>query len=205
MTSSTNESSRWYLLIASRIRQLATLIKQYESHHNWTTLVAPKKVVEHRSPKASKCTIYLPCFQNVLGISKISFQIAAECTNQRPYYQKFSDCGQPTSHPLYEINTCAVFLIAVIIHAKASLFQNDLCSTISFQIPSKYTIYRPCFHFFCSSEWTIHRPCFHFFLQFQIVSNTASQNGPCTVCILIFSVVHYCFRCRRGAPISIIV
>ena len=174
MTSSTNESLRWYLLIASRIRQLATLIKQNESHHNWTTLVVPKKVVEHRSPKASKCTIYLPCFQNVLGISKISFQIAAECTNQRPYYQKFPDCGQPTSHPLYEINTCAVFLIAVIIHAKASLFQNDLCSTISFPIPSKYTIYRPCFHFFCSSEWTIHRPCFHFFLHFQIVSNAVS-------------------------------
>ena len=98
--------------------------------------------------EAAECTIYLPCFQNVLGISKISFQIAAECTNQRPYYQKFPDCGQPTSHPLYEINTCAVFLIAVIIHAKASLFQNDLCSTISFQIPSKYTIHRPCFHYF---------------------------------------------------------
>ena len=60
--------------------------------------------------------------------------------------------------PLDEVKTCAIFLIAVlnivsksvIIHANASLFQNDLCGTISFQIPSKYTINRPYFHF-CSA------------------------------------------------------
>ena len=72
---------------------------------------------------AGECTIYRPCFQNVLGIAKI----------------------------------CAAFstivLKSVKMHAEASLFQNDLYSFNSFQMPSEGTIYRPCFqHFLCSSK-----------------------------------------------------
>ena len=60
---------------------------------------------------AAECTIYLHCFQNVLDIFKISFQIGSECANQRPYFQKFPDCRQPTSHPLMKSNHVLFFLL----------------------------------------------------------------------------------------------
>ena len=100
-----------------------------------------------------------------------------------PCFQKFPDCGQPTSHTLDEVFLIVVLNIvstSVIIHAKASLFQNDLCSTISFQMPSKIHHLPSLFSVFCgsksfkmSSEWT----CFQFFLlQFQNVSNALRRH-----------------------------
>ena len=59
------------------------------------------------------------------------------------YKQPQNQCLQP----VFLIVVLNIVSTSVIIHAKTSLFQNDLCSTISFQMPSKYTIYRPCFHF----------------------------------------------------------
>ena len=124
--------------------------------------------------------------------------------------------------PLNEVKTGAVFLIAVlnivsksvIIHAKASLFQNDLCSTISFQIPSKYTIYRPCFHFFCSSKSfkclqnEPYTPSLfsYFLLQFQMVSNTVRMNHlPSLFCFVFLSSVSDCIECSQKASCCVLV
>ena len=172
-----------------------------------------------------------------------SYQILAECTIYLPCFQKFPDCGQPTSHTLDEVFLIVVLNIvstSVIIHAKASLFQN---AVKIHHLPSLFSFFCGFKSFKMSSEWT----CFHFFLlQFQIVSNAlrrhhfASLLPPectiyrhyyqiflCSFKVLLlpslflrfFSevpnrfkcrqnerpVVHYCFRCRQGAPFSIIV
>jgi len=49
------------------------------------------------------------CFQNVLGLSTISFQITSECDNHRPYFQKFQDCGGQLHASLDQVKTCTVF------------------------------------------------------------------------------------------------
>ena len=118
---------------------------------------------------ATECTIYLPCFQHVLGNSKILFQIASECANQRSYFQKFPDCGQPTSHPLMKSKHVLFFQIVpntVRMNHLPSLFFS-LCSFRLYRMLSEGNMLRPCSHFFCSSisfqiplESTIYRPCF---------------------------------------------
>ena len=126
-----------------------------------------------------------------------------------PCFQKFPDCGQPTSHTLDEVFLIVVLNIvstSVIIHAKASLFQNDLCSTISFQMPSKYTIYRPCFHFSavpnrlkCLQNEPVFIFFFYSFRLYRMLSEGIilrpcyRQNAPFTVIIIkFFSAVSKC-------------
>jgi len=104
--------------------------------------------MHHLPSLFSKCSRY---FQNIIS-NRVRMRQSTSLFSKVPRL--------PATYftPLDEVKTCAVFLIAVlnivsksvIIHAKASLFQNDLCGTISFQIPSKYTINRPYFHF-CSA------------------------------------------------------
>ena len=60
-----------------------------------------------------------------------------------------------------------------IMHAKASLYQNDLCSSNSFQIPPKCTIYCPWFQSFS--------------LQFQKVSNAIRMHYLSS----LFSIVYH--------------
>ena len=61
--------------------------------------------------------------------------------------------------------------------------EGEFCSSFQFQMPSECIFYRPCFQ------------------NFTAVPNRFKyrQIAPCTVFILIFSVVHYCFRCRQNA------
>ena len=111
------------------------------------------------------------------------------------------------------------FQNVTIMHAKASLCQNDLCSSNSFQIPSECTIQRLLFFsavptrskcrqnapfivldinlFHCSSkqyrmlsECTIQRPCFHFFFcSFKCRQNALYLASLFSKCSLKFHIV----------------
>ena len=84
------------------------------------------------------------------------FQIGSECTNH-----EIQDCGHTAyfTTPWWSQSMCYLIAVSnivsecVVMHAKASLFPNDLCSSKSFQIPSEVTIYRLLFlKILCSSK-----------------------------------------------------
>ena len=94
------------------------------------------------------------------------------------------------------------------------LFQDDLCSSKSFQIPPEVTIYGLfLFFFLCSfnsvpnnvkmlhlaSLFSICSLKFHFFFKYR-------QNEPFIVLVFnIFSAVPNSFECHQNAPFSVLV
>ena len=103
-----------------------------------------------------ECSLYCPCFQNYLCNSKL-FQIPSESTNYCSSFQIFQEAILVHMLPsCFDTKYVKKILIAVsniisecvIMHAKTSLFENDLCSPKSFQIPPEITIYRLLFLFF---------------------------------------------------------
>ena len=108
---------------------------------------------------------------------------------------------------------CYFFLIAVsnivsecvIMHAKTSLFQNDLCSPKSFQIPSEITIYRLLFLFFlCSStsfqipsESNIYCSSFQIFQEATLVLMLPSCFGTKYVLFFILKFQISFKKCQR--------
>ena len=89
---------------------------------------------------------------------------------------------------LDKIKACANFFIAVsnivsecvIMHAKASLFHNDLCSSKSFHIPSECTIHRPCFqNYLCNSKYGQKAP-------FTVLVFKISRRLPSSSCFPLF-------------------
>jgi len=123
--------------------------------------------------------------------------------------------ARPSSHPLNEVKASAIFFIffyliavsnivseCVIMHAKATLFQNDLCSSKSLQIASEVTIYRLLFFFFhCSSKsFEIQSKCTisNISLKFQIVSNTVRMHHLSSLfleCSLHFKLFQWPSEC----------
>jgi len=98
---------------------------------------------------------------------------------------------------LDKIKACAMFFIAVsnivsecvIMHAKGSLFHNDLCSSKPFQIAYEVTIYR-----------------LLFLLFFSAVPNGFKYRWNAPFSILVFkivSVVPNRFTCRQNAPFTV--
>ena len=111
--------------------------------------------------------------------------------------------------------TVPVFVFSFTVPNRPKYRQNELFTVpvfnfylCSFKSCSLYRLYF--LRFFCSSksfqmlsECTVYRPRF---ICFSAVPNYCKyrQNEPCTIFILIFSVVH-CFRCRQNASFTVLV
>ena len=122
-------------------------------------IVSNSDRTDHLPSLFSKCSRYI---KNIVSNSVRMHQSTSLFSQKKSGIAS----ARPSSRPLNEVKACAFiffYLIAVsnivsecvIMHAKATLFQNDLCSSKSLQIASEVTIYRLLFFFFS--------------LQFQIV------------------------------------
>ena len=98
--------------------------------------IAPVWYINLQFQILSECTIYRPCFQMFLCISKL-FQMLSECTIYSRFFLKCSLHFQIPSE-------CTIY---------RPCFHQFLCSSKWFQIPSEYTCFRDIvFNFFSAVQ-----------------------------------------------------
>jgi len=170
---------------------------------------APPKDVELRSQKSARMQHLASLLLNNSLQVKTSYQIAAECTNHRPYFQNFQGCSRPTSRHhwssqnMYWIYSSSKYRFKYCQNARVyqrPWFQHVLCSCDSFQMPSGCTIY---LHFFCSFKCRKNAPSIVLvFTLFSAVPNRFQFKFYVLITKSIFQMIRLNFM--RKSCISIL-